>query len=128
MKTQLDDLRKLSTPKSTQVHQRESFRAREGLLRLATNPQDACALVAVYDAYGNDLKASAVRWFGRDSEAGARAINSILVAIGRQAPTYDPKSMDAAEWIHRCADAEARRLREGLDKAVSKSLRTRRAM
>ena len=101
--------------------------ADDALLRLATNPQDACALVAVYDAHVNDLKASAFRWFTRDSEAGARAINSILAAIGRQAQSYDPQSVSASEWIRRMADAEARRLREALDKAVSKSLRTRRA-
>ncbi len=102
--------------------------AHDALLRLATNPQDACALVAVYESYGNDVKASAVRWFGRDAEVRAKAINSILAAIGRQAGSYDPQSMNAAEWVSRVADAEARRLREALDKAVSKSLRTRRAM
>jgi len=100
----------------------------DALLRLATNPQDACALVAVYDAHLNDLKASAFRWFGRDAEVRDKAINSILAAIARLAKTYDPQSMDAAEWVRRCADSEARRLREALDKAVSKSLRTRRAM
>ena len=102
--------------------------AHDALLRLATNPQDACALVAVYDSYGNDLKASAVHWFGRDPEVRDKAINSILVAISRQATTYDPQSMNASEWVIQVADAEARRLREALDKAGSKSLRTRRAM
>ena len=101
--------------------------AHDALLRLATNPQDACALVAVYDSYGNDLKAAAIRWFGRDAEVRDKAINSILAAIGRQAQSYDPQSVSASEWIRRMADAEARRLREALDKAVSKSLRTRRA-
>ena len=88
---------------------------REALLRLAANSRDACALIAVYDEYGDDLKASAVRWFGRNLEVRNKAINSILAAIGRQAPTYDPESMDAAEWVRQCADAEAKKLREALD-------------
>jgi len=100
----------------------------DALLRLATNPQDACALVTVYDSCRTDLKASAIRWFGRDSELRNRAINSILAAIGRQAGSYDPQSMNASEWVSRVADAEARRLREALDTASSKSRRTRRAM
>ncbi len=103
-------------------------RAHDALLHLATNPQDACALVAVYDSYGNDLKASAVRWFGRDPEVRGKAINSILAAIGRQAQSYDPQSMSASEWIRRIADAEARRLREALDAGVSRGRRTRRAI
>ena len=116
-------------PKSNQVGEIDRSRAaREALLRLAVNSQDPCALVAIYDAYDYDLKASAVRWFGRDSEAHARAINSILVAIGQQAPTYDPQSMDVAEWIHQCVDAEARRLREVVDTAGNARLRAGRAM
>jgi len=102
--------------------------AHDALLRLATRPQDACALVALYDGYGNHLKASAVRWFGPDAELRSRAVLSILVAIGRQAGTYDPQSMNASEWLSRVADVEARRLREALDTAGSKSVRTRRSM
>jgi hypothetical protein len=87
----------------------------DALVRLTTNPRDACALVAVYDAFGNHLKASAVRWFGRNIELRNRAVLSILVAIGRQAGSYDPQSMNASEWVSRTADAEARRLYETLD-------------
>ncbi len=129
MKTQVDDLRKFSNPKNTQVRQRELSRwTQEALLRLAANPQDACALVTVYDSYGTDLKASAIRWFGRDAEVRNRAINSILAAIGRQAGSYDPQSMNASEWVSRMADAEARRLREAVDAGGSRGRRTRRAI
>jgi len=100
--------------------------AHDALLRLATNPRDACALIAVYDLYGNHLRASTVRWFGRDTELRSRAVLSILVAIGRQAGTYDPQSMHVAEWVSRVADAEARRLREVLD-ASGRGRHTRRA-
>ena len=98
-----------------QMQLERSAGAQEALLRLATNPQDACALVAVYDVYGSQLKASAVRWFGKDPEVRNKAVNSILAAIGRQASTYDPQSIDAAEWVHQCADAEAKKLREAFD-------------
>src|SRR5260370_41893164 len=102
--------------RNDRVHQIERSRAaREALLRLAANSQDACALVTVYDSYGTDLKASAVRWFGRDAEVRDKAINSILVAIGRQAGAHDPQSMNASEWVRRVADSEARRLREKHD-------------
>jgi len=129
MKTQVDHLRKFSNPKRTQVRKRERSRAtQDALLRLAANPQDACALVAVYDASGNHLKASAVRWFGRDVELQGRTVLNILVAIARQAGAYDPQSTDAAEWVRNCADTEARRLREALDAGGSRGRRARRAI
>lgn len=91
--------------------------AHDALLRLATNPQDACALVAVYDEYGDELKASAVRWFGKEPEVRNKAVNSILVAIAQQAATYD-QHLDARAWVGRVADAEARRLSEALDETL----------
>jgi hypothetical protein len=128
--TRIDDSNRRETDESADpVRQLGRFRAtQDALLRLATNPQDACALVAVHDMSGKHLRASAVRWFGRDPELRSRAVLSILVAIGRQAGSYDPHSMDAAQWVSRVADAEAKRLREALDKAVGKSPWTRRAM
>src|SRR5258708_39173382 len=102
--------------------------AHDALLRLAKNPRDACALIAVYDLCGNHLRASTVRWFGQEAELRSRAVLSILVAIGRQAGTYDPQSMHAAEWVSRVADAEARRLREALEVRGSRGRHTRRAM
>jgi len=111
------------------VHQLGSFQAMpDALVRLARNPQDPCALVAVYDLFGNHLKASAARWFGRDAELRRRVVLSILVAISRNAGTYDVRLMNAAEWVSRVADTEARRLREALDTGGSWGRRTRRAM
>ena len=129
MKTQVDDLRKFSNPKSTQVRKRELSRStQDALLRLAVNPQDACALVTVYDSCGTDVRASAIRWFGRDNDVRKRAVNSILAAIGRQAGSYDPQSMSAAEWVSRVADAEARRLSAAFDSGSSRGRRKRRGM
>ena len=100
----------------------------ELLRRLADDSRDAEALVALYEIHAKEIKESAIRWFGKEAEVRNKAINSILAAIGRRAGSYDAQSMDASEWVSRVADAEARRLREALDKAVSRSLRTRRAM
>lgn len=100
-------------------------RAHDALLRLATNPQDACALVAVYDECGHELKASAVRWFGKDTQVRNKAVNSILAAMARQAGSYDPQSVDAVEWVRQCADAEAKRLRDALYVAPRQSPGTR---
>lgn len=110
-----------------QTQLERSGAARDALLRLAANSRDACALVTVYDKHGDELKASAVRWFGKDPEVRNKAVNSILVAIARQAGNYDPQSMHAAEWIRECANEEARRLRAALDIANSSEPCARRA-
>jgi len=99
----------------------------DALLRLAARPQDACALVAVYDASAKQLKESAVRWFGWDVELQNRAVLNILVAIARQAGSYEPESMNASEWVRRLADSEARKLLEQLDAGGNRGRRKRRA-
>ena len=101
--------------------------AHDALLRLAKNPRDACALIAVYDLCGNHLRASTVRWFGQEAELRSRAVLNILVAIARQAGSYAPQSMNVSEWVYRVANAEARKLREALDASGGRSERTRRA-
>ena len=97
------------------------------LSRLAIDPRDAEALIAVYEHYEVEISAAAISWFGNNHRLCEGAINNILVAIGRQVRSYDPQSMDAAEWVHGCAGAEARRLREALETAGSKGLLTGRA-
>lgn len=89
------------------------------LSRLATDPRDAAALIAVYEHYEREIRAVAISWFGKDPEVRNKAVNSILVAIARQAGNYDPQSMDAAEWVRQCANAEAKKLREALDARLS---------
>jgi len=125
-----DSNRREADESGDSVLQLGRFRAMpDALVRLARNPQDACALVAVYDLFGNHLKTSAVRWFGRDAELRRRVVLSILVAIGREAATYDPQTMSAGEWVRHCADAEARRLWEALGGAGgSRGRRTRGAV
>jgi hypothetical protein len=125
-----DSNRRETDESADRVRQAGLSRAtQDALLRLAANPQDACALVAVYDTSGNHLKASAVRWFGRDVELQSRAVLNILVAIARQAGSYDPQTMSAGEWVRHCADAEARSLREALGgTGGSRGRRTRRAV
>ena len=99
----------------------------QALSLLAKEPKDARALVAIYDNHSRRLRRTATRLFGRDPEVAAKVVNSILVAIGRDAATYDPDSMSAAEWVRHCADAEARKLRESLDAGGSSGRRARRA-
>ena len=95
--------------------------------RLATYPRDAEALISVYEHYEREIRAAAISWFGNKRGLYQQAVNNILAAIGREAGSYDPQSMDAAQWVRKCADTEARRLRAALDTAGSKSVRTRRA-
>ena len=95
--------------------------------RLARDPADSESLVALYEKYENELKKAASRYFGRN-EIAESAVRNILVALGRQARTYDPQSMNASEWVSRLADAEARRLREAVDSADSRGRRPRRAV
>lgn len=98
------------------------------LCRLALDPRDAVALMALYEEHEVEIRAATSRWFGSNRSLREGAINNILAAIARQAVSYDPETTDAEEWIRERADAEARRLREALDKAGGKSLRTGRAM
>jgi hypothetical protein len=98
------------------------------LSRLAVDPKDAGALVALYESHEVEIRAAAVRWLGKNRELCEQAVHNILVALGRQASTYDPQSMGVAEWIQQCADTEARRLREALDAEASNGQRTRRAL
>ncbi len=104
-----------------------SLTTEQALLLLAIEPKHAEALVTIYDNHSRRLRGIATRLFGRDPEVATKVVNSILVAIGRQAATYDPQFMSAAEWVRRCADAEAKRLREALDAGGSGGRRTRRA-
>jgi len=87
----------------------------ELLRRLADDSRDADALVALYESQRKQIRKTAIRWFGNNRDIYEQAIHNMLVAIGRNAGTYDPQSMDAAEWVRQCADAEARRLSEALD-------------
>ncbi len=106
----------------------KTLTSEQAILLLARDPRDACALVSIYENHHRKLREFATRWFGKDSELRNKAINSILAAIGRQAGSYDPQSMNASEWVSRMADAEARRLREALDAVGSRGSRTKRAV
>ena len=104
------------------------LRDRQGLGRLAMDPKNANALMALYESHEFEIRAAAIRWFGNNRDIYEQAIHNILVAIGRNVRSYDPESMDATEWVRRCADAEARRLREVLDAGKNRGRRTRRPM
>jgi DNA-directed RNA polymerase specialized sigma24 family protein len=101
---------------------------KQGLKRLAMDPKNANALMALYENHEVEIRAAAIRWFGNNRDLCEQCIHNILVAIGRNAGTYDPQSTDAGEWVRNCADTEARRLREALDAAGSRGKRARRAI
>ena len=103
-----------------------NLRDRQGLRRLAMDPRNANALMDLYENHEFEIRAAAIRWFGNNRDIYEQAIHNILVAIGRNMRSYDPESMDATEWVQRCADAEARRLREVLDAGNNSGRRTRR--
>ena len=89
-------------------------RAKDALGRLRANAADAVAVIALYEACGRELQEVAIRYFGRNQLA-KKAVFNLLVAVVSRAWSYDPQSMNAAEWVRRVADAEARKLREALD-------------
>ncbi len=104
------------------------LRDRQGLRRLEMDPKNANALMALYESHEFEIRAAAIRWFGNNRDIYEQAIHNILVAIGRNVRSYDSESMDATEWVRRCADAEARRLREVRDAGNNRGRRTRRPM
>lgn len=95
--------------------------------RLAVDPADSEYLVALYEKYEKELKEAAACYLGR-KEISKRAVNNILVALGRQAKTFDPQSTEAVGWVRRCADAEARKLRDALNATRRQHCKTRRAV
>ncbi len=103
-------------------------RAKDALGQLKVNPRDSVAVMEFYETCGRELQEVAVRYFGK-SQLGKKAVLNLLVAVVSRARSYDPQSMNAAEWVSDCADAEARRLREALGGAGgSRGRRTRRAV
>ena len=104
------------------------LRDRQGLRRLAMDPRNANALMALYESHEFEIRAAAIRWLGNNRDIYEQAIHNILVAIGRSARAYDPESTDSTEWVRQCADAEARRLRQAVDAAGSRVRRARWAV
>jgi hypothetical protein len=81
------------------------------VLQLIQAPGDAEALRAIHDSHGPILTDAAVRWFGRSGGVYKNAVFNILVSLGRDLRTFDPRSMDFVEWVRHRSDIEARRLR-----------------
>src|SRR6267154_2094157 len=102
-------------------------RAKDALGRLKVNPRDAVAVMDFYETCGRELQEVAFRYFAKN-QLGKKAVLNLLVAVVSRAWGYDPRSMNASEWVSRMADAEARRLCESLDAGGSRDRGTRRAM
>jgi hypothetical protein len=89
----------------------------EALQRLAVDPSDARALIAIYEHHRVDFPEAAMRWFGRKGQLPKRAVNELLVAVVQRAKSFDRGHMDATDWIKKCADSEAQRLHKTLIEA-----------
>jgi acetolactate synthase regulatory subunit len=85
---------------------------RERLLRLGADPSDADSLIGLFESHKFTLTEVAIRSFGRKSRLYKKALLDILFATARQAWSFDPQLMDAAEWVRRRSQIEARRLRK----------------
>jgi len=102
-------------------------RAKHALARLRTNPTDAVAVMALYEACGRELQEVAVRYFGKN-QLGKKAILNLLVAVASRAWSYDPQTMQAKEWAVQCAEGEAQRLSTALEACRNRGGHLRRAM
>jgi hypothetical protein len=80
--------------------------------RLAIDPEDADAVIVIFQDHGSSITGAAIRWFGRGGRLYKKVVFDILAALAREAPMYDPELMDAVEWVRRRSDTEAKRLRE----------------
>lgn len=97
----------------------------DALGRLRANPTDPVALMVLYDAYGEELRETAVRHFGKN-ELTKKAVLNLLVAVASRARTCNLQRMQAKEWIVECADIEAKRLRQEFEAALSRVVRSAR--
>lgn len=82
----------------------------QALARLAVDPMDSCGLLVLYDKHLSDFRKSVVRWIKRDSAIRSRAVISVLLGVAKHAREYDPRTMNAGDWIRDSAETEARRL------------------
>jgi hypothetical protein len=98
----------------------------EAVQRLAVDPSDARALIAIYEHHRVDFQEAAMRWFGWNRELRKRALNEILVAVARRAKTFDPVCEVIGDWIRKCADAEAQTVHKAFDRRSKGTMCERR--
>src|SRR5467141_355086 len=75
------------------------LRDRQGLRRLAMDPKNANALMALYESHEFEIRAAAIRWFGNNRDIYEQAIHNILVAIDRNVRSCDHESIDATQRV-----------------------------
>lgn len=91
-----------------------SASAEEIIARLRENPDNSLSLILFYENYRHELERSVFRWFGRNERA-KKALISVLVNVARRAWEFDSQTMDSADWIKNCVEAEGRRLRRKME-------------
>jgi hypothetical protein len=99
---------------------------KEILRRLAVSLDDNGRLIALYENYKRELEAATAHYFGK-TQLAKKAVLNLLVAVSSRAWTCDLQTIHTKKWLVRCADVEARKLREALGAAVRRNHGTRSA-
>lgn len=87
----------------------------QALARLAVDPKDATGLLLVYEKHRKDFRDCAIRWLKCcNPKLYSRATLNILLRVAERAHEYDPRTMNAADWIKQSAAIEARRIHRQL--------------
>lgn len=95
----------------------------EAILRLADDPDDGDALIAIAENNGNALRAEIERYFSGGVTC-RKTLNTLLGRISRHAKYFALGYNDADQWIEHCAELECRRLRFEADRVCAAAERT----
>ena len=95
----------------------------EAILRLANDPDDGDALIAIAENNGNVLRTEIERYFSGVATY-KKTLNTLLGRISRHAKYFALGYDDANRWIEHCANLECRRLRFEAEKVCAAAEQT----
>ena len=98
----------------SRLFEMKSRKTYDALLRLAEDPEDAAALIVVFEENREPIKAAAARWLGNESKYEGAA-KDVLLKIAKEARHFNRRIDDATEFVRECAYLECRRLRLKLE-------------
>jgi hypothetical protein len=105
MKTTVEVLRSFG------MRSRKTF---EALLSLAEEPENAAALIAIFEENREAILGAVRLRLGDESRYDAAA-KDVLLRIGQMACQFDPQTEDASDFVCEWAHLECRRLRLELE-------------
>lgn len=85
-------------------------RTYEALVCLAEEPNDAPALIAIFEENRETILGAVRFWLGDQSTYG-EAAKDVLLRIGQEAHHFDRQTADASDFVYEWAQLECRRLR-----------------